>query len=115
MFIFRCILLVVLTAGLLACDEHTALNATVEVAVPPAAITPTTVELILAGAEVIAPDGQRSDPANSGTLLRANIQKVGLKVCKGTPYATVTQTLETLQARGVSVAVADANPASCGR
>lgn len=114
MSILRCTLLIVLTAGLVACDEHTALNTTVEVAVPPRAITSTTVELILAGAEVIAPDGQRSDPANSGTLLLPDTQRVALSVCKGTPHAAVTQTLFALQTRKVKVAVISADPARCG-
>lgn len=114
MSIYRRMVLIVFTASLAACNEHSALNATAKIDLPPAAIAKATVELILAGAEVIAPDGQRSDPANSGTLLAADTLKVVLKVCKGTPHAAVTQTLQTLQERKVSVAVASADPAHCG-
>lgn len=114
MSIYCRMVLIAFTASLAACNEHTALNATVDVDLPPRAITSTTVELILAGAEVIAPDGQRSDPANSGTLLLPDTQRVALSVCKGTPHAAVTQTLLALQARKVKVAVISADPARCG-
>lgn len=111
---FRGIALIVLWAGLIACNEHTALNATAKIDLPPPAVTPTTVELILAGDKVSGPDGQRADPVESGTLLAADTLKVVLKVCKGTPHAAVTQTLQTLQERKVAVAVASADPAHCG-
>lgn len=114
MSIFRCILLIVVTAGVAACNEHAALNATAEVDLRPAAIAPNTVELVLAGGEVVRPDGQRADPAESATLLPADTQKVALKVCNGTPHTTVTQVLQTLQARRISVAVGGAEPARCG-
>lgn len=106
--------LIVFTAGLAACNEHTALNATAKIDLPPPAITKDTVELVLAREKVVGPDGQRVDPSESGTLLPTDTRKVALKVCTGTPHASVTQTLQTLQARGVSVAVASADPAHCG-
>ncbi len=114
MSLYRRMALIVFTAGLAACNEHTALNTTATIDLPLAPITQTSVELILANATVIGPDGQRADPAESGTLLMPDTRKVTLKVCTGTPHASVTQTLQTLQARGVSVAVANADPAHCG-
>lgn len=114
MSIFRCGLLIVLTAGVAGCDEKTALNATAEIELQPAAISPNTVELVLAGGKLVWPDGQRADVAELGPLLAADTQKVALKVCKGTPHATVTQVVQTLQARGVSVSVDTAAPARCG-
>ena len=110
MSIFRCILLIVVTAGVAACNEHAALNATAEVDLRSAAIAPNTVELVLAGGKVVRPDGH----AESATLLPAATQKVALKVCNGTPHTTVTQVLQTLQARRISVAVGGAEPARCG-
>lgn len=110
----RLVLLTVLSAGLLGCNEHTALNATAKIDLQPAATAPTTVELIVAGLQVIGPDGQRIGPAGAVTLLPADTQRVALKVCKDTPYATVTQALRSLQARQLPVAVANADAARCG-
>ena len=106
--------LIVLSAGLIACDEHSAFHTTAKVDIPQATIAPTTVELVVSGAMVIGPDGQRVIPAQSGTLLPAATHKVALKVCKGSPHATVTQTLQTLQAGKVSVTVSGADPVRCG-
>ena len=114
MSIFRCGLLIVLTAGVAGCDEKTALNATAEIDLQPAAITPNTVELVLAGEELVWPDGQRAGLAELGTLLPADTRKVALKVCQGTPHSTVTQILQMLQAREVSVSVDSAAAARCG-
>ena len=114
MSLYRRMALIVFTAGLAACNEHTALNTKAKISLPPAAITQTSVELILANATVIGPDGQRAEPAASGALLPAATQKVALKVCKGTPHSTVTQVLQMLQAREVSVSVDSAAPARCG-
>ena len=47
---YRLRVLIALCSGLVACDEHTALNATAEVDLRPAAITPNTVVLVLADA-----------------------------------------------------------------
>ena len=111
---YRLRVLIALCSGLVACDEHTALNATAEVDLRPAAITPNTVVLVLAGEKIVWPDGQRVAPADAGTLLPADTRNVALKVCKGTPHPTVTRTLQTLQARKVSVTVSGADPAHCG-
>ena len=111
---YRLGVLIVLSAGLVACDEHSAFHTTTKVDIPPATIGPTTVELVVSGATVIGPDGQRAAPAESATLLPADTHKVALKVCKGSPHATVTQTLQTLQAGKVSVTVSGADPVRCG-
>ena len=114
MTIFRCILPIALCAGLAACNEHAALNATAEVDLGSAVIAPNSVELVLAGEALVWPDGQRAGLAELGTLLPADTRKVALKVCQGTPHATVTQILQLLQAREVSVSVDSAAPARCG-
>ena len=110
---FRSILLIVLTTGVAACDEHTALNATAKIDLPPPAITPNTVELVLVGQELVWPDGQRADLAELVTQLVAEPRKVALTVCQGTPHETVVQTVQTLRGLEMKVTVDSAAPARC--